>query len=87
MTQPPVPNEGAPSPAESARAILRTMVALGTQANEIAILGPVNTAFVEAGGRAEQFAEGIEHAAQQGWLVIDESRITLTEPGFEQSKL
>jgi hypothetical protein len=78
----------AKTPAQSARAILHIIVSGGTKANEIIMCGEVERAFLEIDPTStpQEFVEGLNYAKDQGWLTSHDTRMKLTQPGYQAAK-
>jgi hypothetical protein len=73
---------------QSARAILHIIVSGGTKANEIIMYGEVERAFLEIDSTStpQEFVEGLNYAKDQGWLTSYDTRMKLTQPGYQAAK-
>jgi hypothetical protein len=78
----------AKTPAQSARAILHIIVSGGTHANEIIMYGEVERAFLETDSTStpQEFVEGLNYAKDQGWLTSRDTRMKLTQLGYQSAK-
>ena len=78
----------AKTPAQSARAILHIIVSGGTKANDIIMYGEVERAFLEIDPTStpQEFVEGLNYARDQGWLMSQDTRMKLTQPGYQAAK-
>jgi hypothetical protein len=78
----------AKTPAQSARAILQIIVSRGTKANEIIMYGEIERAFLETDSTStpQEFVEGLNYAKDQGWLTSQDTRMQLTQPGYQAAK-
>jgi hypothetical protein len=71
-----------PTPEESARAILSFLKLRDVHPNEMVAASQVNQQFLTNGGKAADYAEGIRHAIERGWLEpLTKDRFRLTETG------
>jgi hypothetical protein len=57
-----------PTPEVSARAILSFLKLKDVRPNEMLAAGQVNHQFLTNGGKAADYAEGIQYATERGWL-------------------
>lgn len=76
----------APTPEETARAILRALVrSIRLRAGQGALVEPLNRQARVEGVDPRDFPAGLSHAVDRGWLVYDRNRawVGLTEAGFE----
>jgi hypothetical protein len=78
----------AKTPAQSARAILHIIVSGGTKVNEIIMYGEVERAFLEIDctSTPQEFVEGLNYAKDEGWLTSHDTRMKLTQPGYQAAK-
>jgi hypothetical protein len=78
----------AKTPAQSARAILHIIVSGGTHEDEIIMYGEVERAFLETDSTstAQEFVEGLNYAKDQGWLTSQDTRMKLTQLGYQAAK-
>jgi hypothetical protein len=76
------------TPAQSARAILHIIVSGGTKANETVMYGEVERAFLEIDSTStpHEFVEGLNYAKDHGWLTSHDTRMKLTQPGYQVAK-
>jgi hypothetical protein len=74
----------AKTPAQSARAILHIIVSGGTHANEIIMYGEVEELFSTS--TPQEFVEGLNYAKDQGWLTSHDTRMKLTQLGYQAAK-
>lgn len=78
---------GTPNPEKSARAILSLFKSKDVRPNEMLVAGQVNEQFLILGGNREEYAEGLKHAIERGWIEpLTNSRFRLTETGFVQMR-
>jgi hypothetical protein len=76
------------TPAQSARATLHIIVSGGTKPNEIIMYGEVERAFLEIDPTStpQEFVEGLNYARDQGWLTSHDTRMKLTQPGYQAAQ-
>lgn len=77
----------APTPEQSARAILAIFAQHNVRAGEILMPGQLNSQFLMQLGSAAEYASGIRYAFDNGWLSPGPtgSTIVLTDLGFDQT--
>jgi hypothetical protein len=74
-----------PTPEDSARAILAIFKAHNMRPNGMLMVGQVNTQFLTNGGKAADYAAGLQYAVHKDWLIMTRSSmLLLTNAGFTE---